>query len=538
MSFSKSGLNNLQIVESINSVAEKEGLNPENLFQAIGAELAYEIGKRQYGDPRISVEIDRKSGEITISKRLLVVEDSEKDKMMAQLPQETQGGVVEEKALPIIHETQEYDDIIALSTAKLKYPASEPKPGDVVVERLPSFSSGYLIAKVMKPKIERLINSLVREKQYNCYKDRVGELIVGVVKKSIDFKAGSRSMIIDVGGAEGILPFSSLIKGESFRAGDRVRCVIQKVEYSLIRPQILLSRSSGNFVAELFAQQVPEVYDRVVEVKKVARDPGSRAKVAVFSSDRNVDPVGACIGMGGSRINAVANELNGEKIDVVEYSSDTTVFLVNALKPIKPVKIMIDEEAKRIELVVGDDNLSMVIGRSGQNIHLLSSLVGYRIEVLSDAEVSKKKMEEFISGTERFVEALNVEEVIAQLLVTEGFSTVKEIAECEVSRLAFIEGFDTDIAEEIKNRAVEYVNDQPKRVKALLEKYDANMDMLSLSHLEHEMLEVLLSSKLTSLEKVAELSCDELREIIGENHFDTNTVEQLIIKAREALGWL
>lgn len=533
MSFSNSGSGNPQIVESINSVAEREGLNPDILFRAISFELAHEIGKRQYGNPKISVEIDRKTGEILVLKRLLVVEDGEKGEMDSS----ADDGLDFHPSL-LANEKSTHDDAIDLSTAKSKYPDADHKVGDIITEVLPSFTSGYMIAKFMRPKLERLITSLVREKQYNCYKDRVGELVTGVVKKSIDFKTGNRSIIVDIAGAEGILPYSSLIKGENFRSGDRVKCVIQKVEYSITKPQILLSRASGEFVIQLFSQQVPEIYDRVVEIKRVARDAGSRSKIAVFSSDRNVDPVGACIGMGGSRINSVVNELHGEKIDVIEYSNDPMIFLMNALKPIKPVKITVNEEEKKIELIAPDEGVSLVIGRGGQNIYLLSFLIGYRIEVLSYSEVSKKKMEEFALGSERFVEALNVEEVIAQLLITEGFSTVEEIADCAVTRLAFIEGFDEDIAGEIKNRAIEYIKDQPKRMKALLEKYEANMDMLSLASFDLELLETLLACGLKTLESIAELSCDELKEMLGSNRFSTSLLEELIISSRKAMGWL
>jgi N utilization substance protein A len=529
----------MQIVYAVQSICEKEGLNTEHFLTAIEKELAEEIGEKQYADKKIDVSISKNTGIISISKRFLVVEDEKFDDLYGDFITNLE----EEKNLALTVplnniQKKKYDDLISLSSANERYKDQNPEINKIIVDKLPGIQSSYLIVKLMKPRIEKVLNSLIRTKQYNDYKSRIGTLVVGVVKKSIDLKAGSRSIMLDLSGTEAVLPFSSLIKGEMFRKGDRVKCVVEKVEFSLLRPQIVVSRASNAFLSELFKQQVPEIYDGLVEIKSVARDSGSRAKIAVYSTDKNIDPVGACIGIRGNRINAVSAELNNEKIDVIEYSNDVPVFLVNAIKPIKVVKVILDEENRRIDLIIHNENLSMIIGRKGQNIHLLSSLIGYKIEVLSDTEVSKKKMDDFVKGTNLFMSALNVEEVIAQLLITDGFTTVEEVANSDISTLAYIEGFDVNIAEELHRRANEYLNEKQNHISQLIEKYGIDDEFLKFLSLNNSIVEKILSSGLLTIKSIAELSNEEFKDITKVDEISDDEINKLIMRARRKVGWL
>lgn len=526
----------MQIIHAVHFICEKEGLKAENLFTAIERELAEEIGRTQYADEKIDVSINRITGAISITKRFLVVADKDFDALHRDFLAELQ----EEKTLMLTTpsaniQKKGYDDLIPLGTALERYSDQNPEIDKIVVDKLPGLQSNYLIVRVMQSRIEKAINLLVRTKQYNDYKSRVGNLVIGVVKKVSNV---SGTIMLDISGVEAVLPASSLIKGEMFRDGNRVECVVEKVEFSPVRPQVVVSRSSNTFLAELFKKEVPEVYDGLVEIKSVARDPGSRAKIAVYSQDKNIDPVGACIGIRGKRINYITEQLNHEKIDVIEYSTDPALFLVNAIKPIKVIKVVLDEEKRKIDLIVNHDNLSMIIGRKGQNINLLSSLLGYKINVLSDTEVSKKKMEDFVKGTELFMDALNVEEVIAQLLVAEGFTTVEGIANSEIANLAYIEGFDINIAEELHKRAVEYLEEKKNEKNKLLDKYTIDDEFLRFLSFEHHIIEKILSSGLKSIQDIADLSNDEFRDLTKMTEFSNDEVNDLIMRARRKVGWL
>lgn len=558
MSSTVNRLGDTQIIYSINGIAEKEGVHPDDLFSAIEYELAQEVGERQYGNARISVHIDRKTGEITVKKRSLIVEDEKFESIYEAFLQENEERRVQQGSQPIImgFKSREYDDIISLSKALENHEKSknnkntlgaranleadlktELKAGQIIEEELPGIYSDYLIARSMKPRLERVVNSLIRTKQFNEYKARVNTIVVGVVKRAAEQRNGSKSIIVDLNGVEAFLPGSSLIKGEIFRAKEKIKAIIERVEFSLYKPQIILSRASNEFLTELFTQQVPEIYDGIVELKKVVRDSGSRAKVAVYSADKNIDPVGACIGIRGNRINAISAELNNEKIDIVEYSYDPAVFLVNAIKPIKASKVIVIDDEQKIELIVPDEQLSLLIGRRGQNIQLISQLLDWNIQLLGESVVSKKRMEDFVQGTNHLMEALNVEEVIAQLLVTEGFTEVTEVANSDITSLAYIEGFDVSIAQEIHRRANTYLEEQKEKNVALLEKYGINAEFLNFLDMEAGLAEIILEAEIKTWENIADLSQDELIDIVKDK-LSEQKISALIIKARKKAGWL
>ena len=324
--------------------------------------------------------------------------------------------------------------------------------GDVIAETLPPFDFGRIAAQSAKQVIVQKVRDAERDRQYQEYKDRIGEIVNGVVKR-VEYG----NVIVDLGRGEAIVRRDELIPRETFRPGDRIRAYLFDVRREARGPQIFLSRTHPQFMAKLFAQEVPEIYDGIVEIKAVARDPGSRAKIAVISRDSSIDPVGACVGMRGSRVQAVVGELQGEKIDIIPWSPDQATFIVNALQPAEVVKVVLDEEADRIEVVVPDDQLSLAIGRRGQNVRLASQLTGWDIDILTEAEESERRQKEFAERTELFMDALDVDEVVGQLLASEGFRSVEEIAYVDADEVASIEGFDEDTAAEIQSRAQEYL---------------------------------------------------------------------------------
>ena len=380
--------------------------------------------RSRYGaETDIHAEINPKTGELRLARHLLVVDDNAVENDSREIP---------------------------LSEARKRNPAAQV--GDAIAETLPPFDFGRIAAQSAKQVIVQKVREAERDRQYEEYKDRIGEIVNGVVKR-VEYG----NVIVDLGRGEGIVRRDEMIPRETFRPGDRIRAYLFDVRREARGPQIFLSRTHPQFMAKLFAQEVPEIYDGIVEVKAVARDPGSRAKIAVISRDSSIDPVGACVGMRGSRVQAVVGELQGEKIDIIPWSADQATFIVNALQPAEVVKVVLDEDADRIEVVVPDDQLSLAIGRRGQNVRLASQLTGWDIDILTEAEESERRQKEFAERTELFMEALDVDEVVGQLLASEGFRTVEEVAYVDAGELASIEGFDEDTAAEIQARAQEYL---------------------------------------------------------------------------------
>jgi len=380
--------------------------------------------------------------------------------------------------------------------------------------------------------IVQRVREVERAKQFNEYKDRVGEIINGVVKRT---EYGN--LMVELGKAEALLRRDETIPREAFKNGDRVRAYIYDVREEQRGPQIFLSRTHPGFLAKLFAQEVPEIYDGIIEIKAVARDPGSRAKMAVISRDSSIDPVGACVGMRGSRVQAVVAELQGEKIDIIPWSQDQATFIVNALAPAEVTKVVLDDDARRVEVVVPDDQLSLAIGRRGQNVRLASQLTRYDVDILTEAEESERRQEDFRKRSGLFVEGLDVDDVIAGLLVTEGFSSIEDIINVDDEELAEIEGFDENVAAELKRRAQAFLEQREgeldaKRREMGVEDAVAEVGGFSSAHL------VTLGEKgVKTLDDLADLAGDELIEMLGTDALDEETANAVILAARQSAGW-
>lgn len=506
---------NLHLISSVNEVAYAEGLSTEDVFSVLEYSLK-KANSKKYGRYKTHVHIDRKNGSINVERRFLVVQDSEDTSMPDYVEEE----IIDESGDYVV---SLYDDKIHLSDAKKNDP--DVKVGDIIVHDMPDIDINYVSALFTRHNIFAEFNKVRRRNQFRDYKNRVNDLVVGVVSR-----VEKGSLIVDINGTEAFLPARNVIKGEIFRPGDRVKALIESVTFSLVKSQIILSRTHNQFLYELMKQEIAEIYDGIIKIKFVVRDPGSRAKVAVFSTNKDVDPVGACIGIKGSRINAISSDINGEKIDVVEYSSDKAKFVMNIFSSANILKVVIDDIEGRIDIVVPKENLSMVIGRKGQNIQLASSLIGSKINVLSEEEASQKKLKEFYDATELLVKALEVEEVLAQILITEGFKTVEQIYEAKVENLSCIEGFDYDLASALYERAAEYLSEKEQAVKKSVSDLNISEDMFKLPHLDTNSIIELAQNDVKSAQDVANLSRGEFLDIMPK--IDEKKVDDIILFAR------
>jgi N utilization substance protein A len=413
--------NKLELLQIADAVAREKAIDRKIVLGAMEDAIAKAARSRYGSETEVRAEIDPKSGELHLSRHMLVVETVEN---------------------PAMH--------ISLEDARRRHPAAQI--GDTIADPLPPLEYGRIAAQSAKQVIVQKVREAERDRQYDEYKDRIGDIVNGIVKR-VEYG----NVVVDLGRGEAIVRRDEMLPREVFRNGDRIRAYIYDVRREQRGPQIFLSRTHPQFMSKLFAQEVPEIYDGIVEVKAVARDPGSRAKIAVQSRDSSVDPVGACVGMRGSRVQAVVNELQGEKIDIIPWSPDIATFVVNALAPAEVAKVVLDEERERIEVVVPDQQLSLAIGRRGQNVRLASQLTGWDIDILTEQEESERRQAEFENRTRMFIDSLNVDEVIGQLLASEGFNSVEELAMVDVKEIANIEGFDEDTAAELQNRASEYL---------------------------------------------------------------------------------
>jgi N utilization substance protein A len=413
--------NKLELLQIADAVAREKAIDRKIVLGAMEDAIAKAARSRYGSETEVRAEIDPKSGELHLSRHMLVVE------------------AVENPA------TQ-----ISLEDARRRHPAAQI--GDTIADPLPPLEYGRIAAQSAKQVIVQKVREAERDRQYDEYKDRIGDIVNGIVKR-VEYG----NVVVDLGRGEAIVRRDEMLPREVFRNGDRIRAYIYDVRREQRGPQIFLSRTHPQFMAKLFAQEVPEIYDGIVEVKSVARDPGSRAKIAVVSRDSSVDPVGACVGMRGSRVQAVVNELQGEKIDIIPWSQDIATFVVNALAPAEVAKVVLDEERERIEVVVPDQQLSLAIGRRGQNVRLASQLTGWDIDILTEQEESERRQAEFENRTRMFIDTLNVDEVIGQLLASEGFSSVEELAMVDPKEVAGIEGFDDETANELQTRARDYL---------------------------------------------------------------------------------
>jgi N utilization substance protein A len=413
--------NKLELLQIADAVAREKAIDRKIVLGAMEEAIAKAARSRYGSETEVRAEIDPKSGELHLSRHMLVVD------------------AVENPAFQI-----------TIEEARRHHPAAQV--GDTIADKLPPLEYGRIAAQSAKQVIVQKVREAERDRQYDEYKDRIGDIVNGIVKR-VEYG----NVVVDLGRGEAIVRRDEMLPREVFRNGDRIRAYIYDVRREQRGPQIFLSRTHPQFMSKLFAQEVPEIYDGIVEVKAVARDPGSRAKIAVVSRDSSVDPVGACVGMRGSRVQAVVNELQGEKIDIIPWSQDIATFVVNALAPAEVAKVVLDEERERIEVVVPDQQLSLAIGRRGQNVRLASQLTGWDIDILTEQEESERRQAEFENRTRMFIDSLNVDEVIGQLLASEGFGSVEELAMVDAKEVAGIEGFDDDTANELQTRARDYL---------------------------------------------------------------------------------
>ncbi len=489
-----------ELLQIADAVAREKGLPKEAVIDAM--EQAVQVaGRRKYGhEHNIRAEIDKKTGEIKLYRVRTVVETVE-------------------------NETTE------LTLAQAKKINKEVEIGDEIKDILPPIDFGRVAAQTAKQVVLQKVRDAERDKQFSEFKDKIGEIISGVVKR-VEYG----NVVVDFGRTEAIIRRDDLIPRELFRTGDRIRAYIADVRREKTGPQIFLSRTHPDFLSSLFAQEVPEIYDGIIVIKAVARDPGSRAKIAVISKDSSINPVLSCVGVRGARVQSVVGELQGEKIDIIEWSPDPATFVVNALSSAEVSKVVIDENKGRIEVVVPDDQLSLAIGRRGQNVRLASQLVGWSIDILTEAVESERRAEEFNSLSQLFVEALDVEEVIAHLLVTEGFTSLEEVAFVPVGDLANIEGFDENVAEELHNRAQSYLQAQQQQREAKLKELgieDSLLEFVNNNDLfKPEWLEKLGSNKILTLDDLADLSTAELQDILPSGALNAEDAGSLIMAAR------
>lgn len=483
----------LQIAEA---VAQEKGINPEEVLIAM-EEAIQKLGRSKYGaENDIRVHIDRKTGAIQIDRYREVVE------------------LVEDPSKQIsLEEAQQEDKDVSI--------------GDFLIENLPPIQFGRVGAQAARQVISSRVRSAERRKQYEDFKDKMGEIVSGIVKR-VDYG----NYIIDIGRVECLLRRDECIPREILKPGDRVRCFIMDVREESRGPQVFLSRSHPDFMAKLFSQEVPEIYDGNIEILSVARDPGSRAKIAVRSRDSGIDPVGACVGMRGSRVQAVVNELQGEKVDIVLWSADLGTFIINALTPAEISKVVIDEDQNRVEVIVPEDQQSLAIGRRGQNVRLASLLTGMEISIMTEAQESERRTEEFSHKTGLFMEALDVDEVIAHLLAVEGFSTLEEIIDVSVKELASIEGFDESLATELKTRAQSFLKTREEVLQSRCISLGLSKDLMEMVGLSLEIKEKLGQNNIKTLDDLGDLASDELRDIVGKSLLTEEQANKVIMEAR------
>ena len=510
--------NRLELLQIADSVAREKMIDPDLVLQAMEESYA-KAAKSKYGaELDIRAFIDRKSGELEMTRVRVVVEGSEAENMYTEMT---------------VEEAKAHKD--------------NPSVGDLIIDKLPPMDFGRIGAQSAKQVILQKVREAERDRQYEEFKDRQGEIINGLVKR-VEYG----NVIVDVGRGEAVCRRDQLVNREMLRNGDRIRAFIKEVRSEMRGPQIFLSRTAPEFMAELFKMEVPEIYDGIIEIKAVARDPGSRAKIGVISFDSSIDPVGACVGMRGSRVQAVVNELGGEKIDIIPWNEDAPTFLVNALQPAEVSKVVLDEDAERIEVVVPDEQLSLAIGRRGQNVRLASQLTGLDIDIMTETDESERRQKEFEERSQLFMDTMNVDEVVAQLLVSEGFSSLEEVAYVETDELLVIEGFDQDTVDELQARARESLDEINSKSIAEARELGVTQDLIDFEGLSPQMLVALGKDDVKSLEDFATCADWELAggytTVEGERHKDEGVLESfevniqeaqdMIMRARLQIGWV
>ncbi|MBU2936113.1 MULTISPECIES: transcription termination factor NusA [Pacificibacter] len=510
--------NQLELLQTAEAVAREKMIDPNLVVEAMEESLARAAKSRYGSEMDIRVHIDRKTGKATFTRVRTVVADEELENYQAELT---------------VEQAKQY--------------MADPEIGSEITDEVPPVELGRIAAQSAKQVILQKVREAERDRQYDEFKDRAGTIINGVVKRE---EYGN--VIVDIGRGEGILRRNEKIGRETYRPNDRVRCFIKDVRREARGPQVFLSRTAPEFMSELFKMEVPEIYDGIIEIKAVARDPGSRAKIAVISNDGSIDPVGACVGMRGSRVQAVVNELQGEKIDIIPWNEDAPTFLVNALQPAEVSKVVLDDDAGKIEVVVPDEQLSLAIGRRGQNVRLASQLTGLDIDILTEAEESERRQKEFAIRTKLFMDNLDLDEFFAQLLVSEGFTNLEEVAYVEVDELLVIDGVDEATAGELQARARDVL--EAANLKALENARALGVldSLVEFDGLTPQMIEALAEDGVKSLEDFATCADWELAggwtTINGERHKDEGLLEKfdmsleeaqtLVMTARIQLGWV
>ncbi len=508
--------NRLELIQIADAVAREKSIDKKIVIAAM-ADAIQKAARSRYGqETNIRVDINPNTGEMKLQRLLEVVE-----------------------------KVEDFATQIAIVDARGRNP--DAQVGDFIAEQLPPIEYGRIATQSAKQVIVQKVREAERDRQYDDFKDKVGEIVNGVVKR-VEYG----NVIVDLGRGEAIVRRDELIPRELFKPGDRIRAYVYDVRREQRGPQIFLSRTHPMFMAKLFTMEVPEIYDGIIEIKSVARDPGSRAKIAVISRDSSIDPVGACVGMRGSRVQAVVGELQGEKIDIIPWSPDAASFIVNALQPAEVAKVVLDEDAERIEVVVPDDQLSLAIGRRGQNVRLASQLTGWDIDILTEEEESQRRQKEFNERTRLFMDCLDVDEMVGQLLATEGFSSIEEVAYVELGDIASIDGFDEDTATEIQSRAREWLdrieaeNDDKRRALGVAD------ELRELPGITTAMMVALGEDGVKTIEDFAGYAVDDLvgwkeRKDNETKHFEgvlashgvsRADAEQMVLVARLKAGWI
>lgn len=508
--------NKLELIQIADAVAREKLIDKEIVIEAM-ADAIQKAAKSRYGqETNVRADINAKTGEIKLQRLMEVVEEVENP-----------------------------DNQITLAEAQAREP--EAQIGDHLTDPLPPLDFGRIAAQSAKQVIVQKVREAERDQQFDEFKDRVGEIINGTVKR-VEYG----NVIVDLGRGEGIIRRDELIPREMYRYGDRVRAYIYDVRREQRGPQIFLSRSHPQFMAKLFEMEVPEIYDGIIEIKSVARDPGSRAKIAVISRDSSIDPVGACVGMRGSRVQAVVGELQGEKIDIIPWQPDAASFIVNALQPAEVAKVVLDEDAERIEVVVPDEQLSLAIGRRGQNVRLASQLTGWDIDILTEVEESGRRQKEFAERSQLFMEALDVDEMVGQVLASEGFSSIEEVAYVEAEEVASIEGFDEDTAGEIQARARDYLDRIEAENDAKRKELGVSDEILQIPGMTTAMMVAVGEDGIKTMEDFAGCAVDDLVGWRERKDGETKVfdglftpfgmtraeAEEMVVAARMAVGWI
>lgn len=510
--------NQLELLQTAEAVAREKMIDPELVIEAMEESLARAAKSRYGSELDIRVKIDRKTGRAAFARVRTVVEDELMENHHAQM-----------------------------TVKEAKAHLADPKVGDEIIDEVPPVDLGRIAAQSAKQVILQKVREAERDRQYEEFKDRKGTIINGQVKRE---EYGN--IIVDIGRGEAILRRNEKIGRESYRPNDRIRAYIKDVRREARGPQVFLSRTDPQFMAELFKMEVPEIYDGIIEIKAVARDPGSRAKIAVISYDNSIDPVGACVGMRGSRVQAVVNELQGEKIDIIPWNQDQATFLVNALQPAEVSKVVIDDDAGKIEVVVPDEQLSLAIGRRGQNVRLASQLTGLDIDIVTESDESSRRQAEFTERTKLFMDTLDIDEMMAQLLVSEGFSNLEEVAYVDTDELLSIDGFDEGTASELQARAKDFLEAANVKAMETARALGVEDSLVNFEGLTPQMLEALAKDDIKTLEDFATCADWELAggwtTVNGARVKDEGVLEQfdvsleeaqhLVMTARVMLGWV